>query len=165
MKSSSFNLFQVQENMTPVLAGRNYGICIVNILKGIALSAETVLSIFSTSIISRSARKNVNRGLRIHVTDFRLIPIRQSHIYRLKLTGLGKWYNLYTHTSQWKQAYILLSVIDTGRIQQGDSRVGCWWNTWNQPLHSCIAYGSQACGCYFRKRTHTSLRQRMSVCQ
>ena len=40
MKSSSFNLFQVQENMTSVLAGRSYGICIVNILKGIALSAK-----------------------------------------------------------------------------------------------------------------------------
>ena len=91
MKSSSFNLFQVQENMTPVLAVRSYGICIVNILKGIALSAETVLSIFSTSIISRYAKKSVNRGLRIHVTDFLPIPIRQSRIYRLKLAGLNSF--------------------------------------------------------------------------
>lgn len=91
MKSLLFNLFQVQENMTPVSAERSYGICIVNILKGIDLSVETVLSIFSTSTISRSARKNVNREQQIHVTDFRPIPIRQSRIYRLKLAGLNSF--------------------------------------------------------------------------
>ena len=71
MKSLLFNLFQVQENMIPLSAERSYGICIVNILKGIDLSVETVLSIFSTSIISRYARKSVNREQQIHVTAFR----------------------------------------------------------------------------------------------
>ena len=83
MKSLLFNLFQVQENMIPVSAERSYGICIVNILKGIDLSVETVLSIFSTSIISRYARKSVNREQQIHITDFRPIPIR--HLRRQPL--------------------------------------------------------------------------------
>ncbi len=60
----------------PVLAERSYGICIVNILKGIDLSVETVLSIFSTSIISWYAIKSVNREQQIHVMDFRPNPIR-----------------------------------------------------------------------------------------
>ena len=43
MKSSSFNLFQVQENMTPVLAGRNYGICILMLSHQVCLQSIKIL--------------------------------------------------------------------------------------------------------------------------